>query len=90
VGARRVVRMTESLSFPERRLERVEEAIEQINHFTEEVEKLDLPAWKLTMQLWQVEITTKFDSLSFWLKLMVAGAWISPVAAIVILWNLLN
>lgn len=28
------------------RITRVEQAIVQINHFTESVEKLDLPAWK--------------------------------------------
>lgn len=78
------------MTFPERRLELVEDAIVQINHFTEKMEELDLPAWKLSMQLWQARIGAQFESMSFWLKLMVAGAWISPVAAMVILYNLMK
>ncbi len=78
------------MTLPERRLEKVEEAIIQINHFTEKMEELDLPGWKLSVQLWQASLKAQFDMLNFWLKLMVAGAWLSPVVAMVILYNLMK
>ncbi len=78
------------MTFPEKRLRKVEDAIVQINHFTEGMQELDLPAWKLSVQLWQASLSAKFDVMSFWLKLMVAGAWISPIAAIIILYTLMK
>jgi hypothetical protein len=82
--------MTTGVDDTQDRLRELELAFIQVNHFTESIEKLDLPAWKISVMLWQASLTAKFDTMSFWLKLMVAGAWISPVAAMVILYNLMK
>ncbi len=74
----------------EERLGKVEDAIVQINHFTETMESLNLSDWKLSVAIWQARLEAKFDTTNMWLKLLVAGAWISPIVAIVILWNLIK
>jgi hypothetical protein len=74
----------------EERIARCEEAIIQINHFTEGVEALNLPDWKLSVQLWQADMKAQFKALNFWLKLMVAGAWVSPAVAMLLLKSLLD
>lgn len=65
------------------RLDALEQALIQINHATTVLTDLDLPAWKATMNA-----DMKWVKLG--LKLATAGAWISPIAAALLLKALLS